>query len=400
MSRPLSGVRVLDLSTVVMAPWASQMLADMGADVIKVEAPGGDLTRQTGPRRHAGMASLFLSVNRNKRSIVLDLQQSEGREALLRLMGDADVLMHNLRPQVAARLQLRYEDLAAEFPRLVYCGAYGFRKEGPMANHPAYDDIIQAASGLADLMTVLSDQPRYVPTIVADKICAYAVSTGVLGALFQRERSGRGQAIEVAMFESMVDFVMVEHLYGACFDPPIDKLGYSRILTKERRPYATCNGHLAVLPYSDQNWRDFFQVAGRSELIEDPRFSTTAARVDHADDLYRTAGDIIAQRSTEEWMRILEPLHIPMGRVNSKEDLLTNEQLQASNFWRVVDHPTEGRIRMSDAPIRFSDSDFELRHMPPQLGQHSEQLLVEAGYSPQEIDRLVATKVTARPKPA
>lgn len=397
MSRPLSGVRVIDLSSVVMAPWASQMLADMGADVIKVEPPGGDLTRQMGPRKSAGMAAVFLGTNRNKRSVVLDLQQAEGVSALHQLLRGSDVLLHNWRPRVAHKLGLRYEDLKDEFPGLVYCAAYGFRKEGPLANEPAYDDIIQAASGVADLMSAICDQPRYVPTIVADKISAYAVCTGMLAALYQKLRTGRGQAVEVAMFESLVDFVMVEHLYGACFEPPIDKMGYSRILTRQRRPYPTQDGYLAVLPYSDANWQDFFRIAGRPELAQDPRFKDVSGRVDHADALYQTVADLVQTRTCQAWIDALQPAQIPAMRVNTKESLLDNEQLHASGFWRTLLHPTEGTLRLTDAPIRFSGSHFEVRHPQPQLGEHSVQVLQEAGLSEAAVQSLIARGITRSP---
>jgi len=396
--RPLSGVRVVDVSTVVMAPWASQMLADMGADVIKVESVGGDLTPQMGPRRHEGMGALFLTINRNKRSLVLDLQKPAGREALMRLTQSADVLLHNMRPKVAAKLQLRYEDFQTTHPHLIYCGAYGFRKEGPLADKPAYDDIIQAASGLADVMGSVTDQPRYVPSIVADKISAYAVATGLLGALFQRSQTGQGQAVEIGMFECLVDFMMVEHLYGATFDPPIDRMGYSRILTRERRPYATQDGYLAVLPYSDQNWRDFFKIAGREDLLQDPRFATVGNRVDNAQALYGAVAQIVATRTSQEWIQVLEAANIPVTPVNTKEALLDDAQLQASHFWHFVDHPTEGRLRLTDAPVRFSGSEFEVRQHAPLLGEHSESILMEAGYSSSEIDQLFATGVTAGPR--
>lgn len=396
--RPLDGVRVVDISTVVMAPWASQMLADMGADVIKVEAPGGDLTRQMGPRRHEGMSALFLTVNRNKRSVVLDLQQAAGREALMRLTQKADVLLHNMRPKVVTKLRLRYEDFQATHPHLVYCGAYGFRKEGPLADKPAYDDIIQAASGLADVMGAVTDQPRFVPSIVADKISAYAVATGVLSALFQRSQTGQGQAVEIGMFECLVDFMMVEHLFGATFEPPIDRMGYSRILSKDRRPYATQNGYLGVMPYTDQNWRDFFKLAGREDLLQDPRFASVSKRVENAQALYGTLAQIVATRTSEAWIEALEAANIPVTPVNTKEALLEDAQLHASNFWQFVDHPTEGKLRMTDAPVRFSGSQFELRQPAPTLGEHSESILIDAGYSPQEVDQLFASGATAGPR--
>jgi crotonobetainyl-CoA:carnitine CoA-transferase CaiB-like acyl-CoA transferase len=374
------------------------MLGDMGADVIKVETPEGDIMRQTGPRRHEGMAALFLATNRNKRSLVLDLTTEAGREALFRVVGTADVFLHNLRPRVAAKLGLGYEAFAARFPRLIYCATYGFRREGPMADRPAYDDIIQAASGVADLQTASAGHPRYMPTIMADKTTAYNVVAAILAALLHRAGGGGGQAIEVPMFECLVDYVMVEHLYGATFDPPIDQMGYQRILNRERRPYPTKDGYLAVMPYTDENWRDLFAVAGRPDLAADPRFISIATRVRNTDALYAALAEIIATRTTAEWERVLGEVNVPVMAVRTKEDLLEDAQLAASGFWRFVDHPTEGRLRMTDPPIRFSASPSSIRRLPPLLGEHSAEILAEAGYAPAEVEGLLAHSTKEKQK--
>jgi len=390
----LDGIRVVDLSTVILAPWASQILGDMGADVIKVETPQGDTTRQIGPRRNDGMASFFMASNRNKRSIVLDITQPEGLEALTRVVGTADVFLHNLRPRVAAKLGVGYAHFAARFPQLVYCGTYGFRRDGPLADQPAYDDIIQAASGLADLLGVMSDQPRFVPTVVADKTTSYNVVASIAAALLYRERGGGGQEIEVPMFETMVDFIMVEHLYGASFEPPIDRLGYPRILTRERRPYATKDGYLAVLPYTDDNWRALFTLAGRPELMEDPLFSNLSARMRNAEAVYAILAEILTLRTTAEWQRLLDAASVAAMPVSSIESLLDHEQLAATGFWHMVDHPTEGRLRMPDPPTRFGKSPSTIRRLQPRLGEHSSEILAEAGYQPQEIRTLFDAGIT------
>ena len=394
MSGTLDGIRVVDVSTVVMGPWATQMLGDMGADVIKVETPGGDIARSMGPYRNAGMAAVHLAINRNKRSIVLDLTRDAGREALFRIVGTADVFLHNMRPRIAEKLGLEYEKFAARQPDLIYCAAYGFRREGPLADKPAYDDIIQAASGLADLQAVISDQPRYVPTIMADKTTAYNVAVAILAALLRRARGGGGQAIEVPMFETMVDFVMVEHLYGACFDPPVGTMGYSRILNEERKPFATLDGYLAVLPYTNENWRAFFRIAGREELAADPSFASFEARVRDAPKVYATLAEIVATRTSAQWQRDLDEAGIPVMVVNTKESLLDNEQLNASGFWHMVEHPTEGRLRMTDPPIRFSDSPSSVRRLAPRLGEHSAEILAEAGYSVAEIEAMMTSAIS------
>jgi crotonobetainyl-CoA:carnitine CoA-transferase CaiB-like acyl-CoA transferase len=386
----LAGIRVVELTTVILGPWATQMLGDMGADVIKVETPVGDIMRQTGPRRHEGMAALFLASNRNKRSVVLDLNRPQAHEALLRILDTADVFVHNLRPRVCAKLGLDHASLAGRFPDLIYCATYGFRSGGPLTDRPAYDDVIQAASGLCDLLQSTVGQPRFVPTVIGDKTTSYNVVAAVLAALFHRERGGGGQAIEVPMFECLVDFVMVEHLYGACFEPPIDRLGYARILTPERRPYPTTDGHLAVMPYTDENWRALFRLGGRPELAQDARFSTLRARVENTSALYAVLAEIVATRTTAEWQALLEEAGVAAGPVNTKESLLHDAQLEASGFWRLVEHPTEGRLRLTDPPIRFGGSPSGIRRLPPRLGEHSAEVLAEAGYSDAEIETLFA----------
>lgn len=394
MKLPLDGIRIIDLSSVVMGPWASQMLGELGADIIKVESPVGDVTRQMGPHKNPGMAAVFLNTNRHKRSIVLDLQQPEGKEALERLVADADILLHNLRPQAAEKLGISYEAFRRKNPRLIHCAAYGFHHAGPMANHPAYDDIIQAASGMAHLVGTISDQPRFVPSIVADKTAAYAVVSKILAALLQRGHSGQGQALEVTMLETMVDFNLVEHLYGATFEPPIAGMGYARILTPERRPYKTLDGYLAVLPYTNKNWHDFFRIVGREELRDHPDFATMSARVNNADKVYAFLAEAVATRRSAELETALLEAQIPVMRVNTIDDLLNDEQLQASGFWLEVDHPTEGRLRHTTPALsmRANPADFQ-RHAPLH-GEHSVEILSELGYSSDEIQALLQAGVS------
>ena len=394
MTGTLDGIRVVELTTVVLGPWASQMLGDMGADVIKIETPKGDISRQLGPRRNEGMASLHLALNRNKRSIVLDLNSSIGQDILFKIVKSADVFVHNLRPKVAAKLGIGYAAFEKLQPSLIYCATYGFRREGPMADLPAYDDIVQAACGHADLQGAITDQPRYVPTVMADKTTAYNVVSAILAALFSRERGGSGQEIEVPMFESLVDFVMVEHLSGATFDPPIGPMGYARILNKERKPYATLDGFLSVLPYTDENWRALFQISGRNELFNDPRFINLSERVKYSESIYATLAEIISTRSSADWQRELEAANVPVMPVSTKEMLLTDIQLMASGFWRMVEHPTEGRLRMTDPPIRFSKTPSTVRRMAPRLGEHSAEILAEIGFNEQEISLLFEKNVS------
>jgi len=394
MAGPLAGVRILDCTSVVLGPWAAQQLGDLGADVIKIEPPAGDTTRQLGPRRNPGMAAFFMGCNRNKRSVVLDLKQKEGREALFELAKTADVLMHNYRPDPAARLGVPYEAFEKINPRLVYVAAYGYRAAGPMGPKAAYDDIIQAGTGLAMLQTVVAGEPRFLPTIVADKTSSNAVVSAVLAALFERERSGKGQAVEVPMYETLVSFVMVEHLYGETFLPALEGPGYKRLLNKERRPYPSKDGYFALLPYMDEHWREFTKLVGREELMRDPRFASLATRLENIEVVYATLAEICPTRTNAEWTELLKTSNVPHGPVHSLEDLLHEEQLVATGFWKEAEHPSEGRIRMPDIPPRFSRTAPDIRRLQPRLGEHSVEVLREAGLSEERVAALLASGAT------
>jgi len=394
MPGPLNGVRVIDCTTVVLGPWAGQQLGDLGADVIKVEPPDGDTTRQLGPMRNPDMGAFYLAVNRNKRSIVLDLKQEAARKVLLRLAERADVMLHNYRPRAARRLGLSYEMFRAVNPGLVYVGTYGFRAAGPYADKPAYDDIIQAASGLASLQSALVGEPRFVPTIVADKTSSMTLLAAVLAALYHKARTGEGQEVEVPMFESLAAWIMVEHLYGETFVPPIDTVGYKRVLSPHRRPFKTRDGHLAILPYTDQNWRDFFTIAGRPDLLDDPRFKTLGSRLRHIDFLYGELAAIALTRTNAEWLAELDRHNIPGMTVNSLDTLLRDPHLEATGFWQLVEHPSEGGMRLPGIPAAYSKTPADIRRLPPRLGEHSLEVLRAAGLDPEEIEALLATGAT------
>ncbi|QQS11852.1 MAG: CoA transferase [Rhodospirillales bacterium] len=394
MAGPLAGVRILDCTSVVLGPWAAQQLGDLGADIVKIESPEGDTTRQLGPRRNPGMAAFYLGCNRNKRSIVLDLKKDDGRQALFDLAKTADVLMHNYRPEPAARLGVPYEAFEKINPRLIYLATYGYRAAGPMGPKAAYDDIIQAGSGLAMLQTVVAGAPRFLPTIVADKTSSNAVVAAVLAALYEREKSGLGQSIEVPMFESLVSYVMVEHLYGETFKPAIETAGYKRLLNKERRPYPSKDGFFALLPYTDSHWREFCQLIGRPDIIADPRFGSLALRLANVEVVYATLAEICATRTNAEWNALLKKSNVPHGPVNSLEDLLVDEQLVATDFWKEIDHPTEGKLRTPDIPPRFSRTPPEIRRHQPRLGEHSVEVLREAGFSAERIRSMLDSGAT------
>ncbi|MBU6376910.1 MAG: CoA transferase [Gammaproteobacteria bacterium] len=391
MSGPLQGIKVVEMTSVVLGPWACQMLADMGADVVKIEQPRGDSNRTLGAANNPGMAALYLTCNRNKRSIVLDLRVAGARDALLALVKDADVFIHNNRPQVMSKLGLDYADLRKVNPRIIYCGAYGYSKKGPYGELGALDDSIQAVSGIAMLNEMVLGEPRYLPTVVADKTTALTVVYGVLAALFHRERTGEGQELEVPMFETMVNWVMAEHLWGMTFEPPKGKPGYVRLMSKSRKPYKTQDGYIAVLPYLDAHWVKFCKVTGNPQLIDDERFRTLADRVRNIDATNETTAMIMASRTTAAWLEALANSGIPHIVVNTLEGLASDPHLEATGFWQSYEHPTEGRLRMPSFPVNFGSTPASIYRHAPRLGEHTEEVLREAGLDPQTIGSLTAS---------
>ena len=394
MSGPLSGLKVLELTSVVLGPWAAQIMADMGADVIKIEAPFGDSNRQLGASRNPGMAALYLSNNRNKRSLVLDLKQESARDALLTIVKDCDVFLHNNRPQVMTKLRLEYEDIKSVNENIIYCGTYGYSKDGPYGEKGALDDSIQAASGIAALNELVLGEPRYLPTVVADKTTAITVVYSILAALFHRERTGVGQEIEVPMFETMVSFVMAEHIWGEVFEPKMGEAGYTRLMSHHRKPYKTKDGYIAVLPYMNNHWQTFCEKAEREDLIEDERFKDLSSRVKNIDDTYSETGKILATKTTQEWLDIFAHTKVPVIVVNSLEDLFHDPHLEAVDFWQSYEHPTEGQLKMPGFPSKFSKTPASIRKHAPKLGEHSKEILAEAGIDEETINKMVDSKAT------
>jgi crotonobetainyl-CoA:carnitine CoA-transferase CaiB-like acyl-CoA transferase len=396
---PLAGIKVLDLTTVVLGPLATQILGDLGAEVIKVESPEGDIMRYAGPARHREMGHVFLNLNRNKRSLVLDLKRPEAAPILLRLAVRSDVLMHNMRPQAMARLGFAWERLQEVNPRLVYCSAQGYGQNGPLADRPAFDDIIQGGCGLVSLEMATGGDARFVPTLIGDKTVGLTMVYAVMAALLQRAHTGRGQAVEVPMLETMTAFVMAEHMGGLTFDPPIGPPGYARMLALDRRPHRTADGHICILPYTDRHWRDFFRLAGRPELAEDPRLADAETRSRHVAELYALVAQCVCDRSSAYWLDRLKAADIPCGPVNPLAELPADEQLAAVDFFPLTEHPTEGQIRMVRPPVRFGDADCALRHPAPRLGEHSRAVLREAGLAEPEIDDLLARRIAIEAAP-
>ncbi len=395
MSGPLEGIRVVEFTSVVLGPYACQMLGDMGADVIKVEPPEGDTNRNLGPvHSNKDMAALFLTCNRNKRSVVLDLKDPAGQAAALKLAATADVLVHNFRPQAMQKLGLSYDAIRAVNENVIYCATYGFSKKGPYGDRGALDDSIQAASGIAMLMSMVEGDPRYLPTIIGDKTTGMAVVNAVCAALFHRERTGQGQEIEVPMFETMVANVMCEHLWGNVFQPPLAPPGYVRIMSKHRRPYKTKNGFIAVLPYWDNHWATFCETVGRQDMIGDPRFKDMRTRLENIDVTYAETGKALAEGTTEYWLEKLGATNVPHMKVNSLSDLMTDEHLTAVGFWQDMDHPSEGRLRFASLPINFAQTPVSIRRAPPRLGEHSAELLREVGYSAEDVDQMMSRGIT------
>jgi len=402
MSGPLAGVRVIDLTTVVLGPFATQILADLGADVVKVESPEGDVLRHIAPMRNPGMGHIFLHHNRNKRSIVLDLKQPAGRDALLRLAGSGDVLIYNVRPQAMRRLRLGYEDVAAVNPRIVYVGAYGYGESGRYAGQPAYDDLIQGMVGLPWLTHAAgADRPRYVPTAITDRITGLATVNAVTSALFCRERTGKGQAVEVPMFETLAHMVLGDHMGGRTFEPPLSPARYERMLAPHRVPYATRDGYLCVLVYNDKHWRSFFKLIGREEMFEsDPRFSSQEARSRNIGEVYAFVAENMLTRTSAQWLRSLKEADIPVAPLNSVDDIIDDPHLGESGFFVMTEHPTEGRLRMMAAPGAWSRTQPGALRPAPRLGEHSGEILREGGYADTEIAAMIAGGITRTPAPA
>jgi crotonobetainyl-CoA:carnitine CoA-transferase CaiB-like acyl-CoA transferase len=385
MPGPLTGVRIIDLTVAVLGPVATQILGDLGAEVIKIEAPEGDMMRSIGPMRHPGMAAYFLNINRNKKSVVLDLKKPAAQQALLRLAATADVLVHNMRPGAARRNGIGYAAVSKANPRIVYASASGWRADHPHGDRAAFDDVIQGESGFAALNKGADGEPRYAPMVICDKICGYVLASMVGMALYAREKTGKGQEIHVPMVDTMAAFNLVDHLWHGVFGEPEKGLGYPRMLTPHRRPYATTDGHVCLLATTDRQWRNLFEAVGAPELADDPRFNSIAARTANIDELYNWVAERMKTKSTAEWRAGLDAADVPNGGVNDLMGVVRDPYLNEAGFFQPLDHPTEGRLTTMPFPVSFSGTVPDRNEPPSHLGEHTESTLRELGFSADEI---------------
>jgi crotonobetainyl-CoA:carnitine CoA-transferase CaiB-like acyl-CoA transferase len=373
---PLSGVRVIDLTSVVFGPYATQIMADMGADVIKVEPPAGDNTRFISAGPVPGMAGVYVNVNRGKRSVVLDLAGEEGKQAMRKLIAGADVFIHSMRAKAIAKLGFAYADVAAIRPDIVYTNCYGYSRRGPEADQPAYDDTIQAECGITHVQNLMNGEPGYVATIMADKVTGLHALYATMMALFHRERTGEGQEVEVTMFEAMASFMLVEHANGRLFDPPLGPANYHRAVEQNRRPYKTKDGYVAALVYNDKHWNAFIAAVQPDWAREE--FSTLEKRARQIGRVYSLLGQTFLTRTTQEWLDLLRELNIPAAPLRSTDELFENEHLKAIGFFETVPSPY-GEVTYPGVPTWFSKTPGKVRGYSPELGENTHEVLAELG---------------------
>lgn len=378
---PLAGIRVLDLTALVMGPYCTQIMADMGADVIKIEPPEGDNTRHISVGPVPGMSGVFVNVNRGKRSVMLDLRSEPGKTALRSLIEHADVFVHSMRAKAIAKLGFSYQQVAAISPDIIYTNCYGYSRRGPDRDLTAYDDTIQAECGLPVVQQMLTGEPSYVGTIMADKVAGLTALYATVMALFHRERTGVGQEVEVGMFETMAAFMLVEHANGALFDPPLGPAIYPRAVAPNRRPYRTRDGHISTLIYNDKQWSAFVDAV-RPPWASDPRFATLELRARQIDTVYALLGETFLQRTTQEWLALLRTLDIPAAPLRAPAELFDNPHLEAVGLFESVATP-QGPVRFPGVPTWFSRTPGRVAGPAPGLGEHTQEILDELGIQSQ-----------------
>jgi len=393
----LDGIRVIDVTSVLMAPLATRMLADHGADVVKIEQLGGDAMRRGRPGRNPGMPGILLDLFRNTRSVALDIRSTDGLEAARRMVDGADVFVTNVRAGGLDRLGLAPDVVRSRNPGLVYCWATGFGSDGPYAGRAAYDDVIQAGSGQAWLGGQLHGEPEYVPALIADKVGGLTIAQAVLAALLHRERTGQGQLVEVPMFETMVAFNLIEHARGHALDPPIGDFGYARLFTLARRPFPTADGWICILPYDERQWRDFFTFADRPELADRAAAKDQHSRIDDVEEVCGLVAEVTPDHTTAVWLSFCADRSIAAMAVNDLSTIQEDEHVDAVGLIETRTHPTEGPYRYVRDPVRYTATDTGLRRPAPRLGEHTDEVLAEVGYSAAEVADLRARGVAVVP---
>jgi crotonobetainyl-CoA:carnitine CoA-transferase CaiB-like acyl-CoA transferase len=392
---PLEGIRVVDLTSVVVGPLCTQILADHGAEVIKVESPAGDIGRTIGGLGVTpGMGPKFLHLNRNKRSLVLDLKKPAGYEALMKLLGRTDVLLWNIRPASMARMKLGYDDVCRANPKIVYCGMFGFGQDGRYREKPAYDSIIQGSAGVAALYHRAAGEPRYLPMVMADKTVGLIAVQMVLMALFHRERTGEGQSIEIPMFENMANYVLTEHMYLRTYSPPRGPTGDPRLLDPQARPLATKDGYICISANTQAQAFALFEAIGRPEMKTDERFSTITARFRNVSEYFRIRAEALKQKTTAEWVDIFDACDVPAMPYHTLDSLMEDPHLADVGLFETISHPTEGDIVNIRLPNKLSAGVRRDFKPAPKLGQHSVEILGELGYGEAEIASMIASQVT------
>ncbi len=392
--RPLEGIKIIDLSSVLMVPYCTRILADLGAEVVKIESLVGDNTRYIGPYKNKGMGAVFLNLNRNKKSISVDLKTKAGKEIIFRLASKSDVFVSNIRKSALARLGLDHKTLVKHNKKIISAFAVGFSSKGPYRNLPAYDDIIQASSGMASYQEVYSDQPSYTSGATADKATGLMFAMSIISGLFKREKDNQNLEIEVPMFETMVDFTLVEHLYGYNFVPPKDQPVYPRQSSPNRKPYATKDGYIAVLPYNDEQWVRFLKFIKKEHLIKSKKFSTLESRNKNIDELYYLLIKELKKEKTNFWIKKLREIDIPSMKVNKPKDLFIDEHLKKTNFFKTYKHSTEGDLMYPRLPIYFNNEiDYQNYFEAPNLGNDTKNVLLDLGYNENEIEKLMEEKI-------
>ncbi len=384
----LDGIKILDLTTVVLGPYGTQFLADFGADVVKLENLAGDNFRAIRPGHSADMGAGFLNCNRNKRSLAIDLKSDQGQDVLKKLVLRSDVVVHNMRGASADRLGLSFGALQALKPDIVLCHAPGFSRRGRRGDDPAYDDIVQAASGLAHLNANAEGEPRFFPTIVSDKVGGMHLAMAVLGAIAYKLRTGKGCEIESPMFESTVAFAMTEQLAGQSFEPPLGKTGYARLQSPNRRPFACKDGYITLLPYSSKDWQRFLLLVGEEQLAEAPWVTDAVARSQRIDELYQVVSRVMPERSVSEWCDALKAIDVPFTPVNTLDDMLQDGHLQDVNFFNLAEHPSEGTLRSARSPFFATGVPESADHVAPRLGEHNREILTELGLNDDDIQAM------------